>query len=59
MSEILDLLNCRVLTTSHRGEALLILEEPVSQVDRLLSNLVMPEIGGMELLRGLRNKISK
>ena len=54
MSEILDLLNYRVLAASNGREALTILEAPGTQVDLLLSDLVMPEMGGMELLRELK-----
>ena len=56
MTEILDLLNYHVLTAANGREALTILEQPENRVDLLLSDLVMPEMGGMELLRELKQR---
>jgi CheY-like chemotaxis protein len=56
MGELLDLLNYHVLTAANGREALAILEEGATQVDLILSDLVMPEMGGLELCRELRRK---
>lgn len=54
--ELLELSNYRVLTASNGREALLTLEQPRTQVDLVLSDLVMPEMGGLQLCRELRSK---
>ncbi len=53
--EILNYLNYRVLTASNGREALMILNEPSIYVDLVLSDLVMPEMGGLELCQILRH----
>jgi two-component system, cell cycle sensor histidine kinase and response regulator CckA len=54
MFEILSLLNYQVFTAANGHEALSILEQPDVNVDLIVSDLVMPEMGGLELCRKLR-----
>ncbi len=56
LSEILELSNYRVLTASNGLEALAILEKPDNQVSMILSDLVMPEMGGLDLSREIRRR---
>ncbi len=54
--EVLVFSNYRVLTASNGREALKMFEQPGNQVDLVLSDLDMPEMGGLELCRELRDK---
>nr|WP_281721075.1 response regulator [Nitrosomonas nitrosa] len=56
ISEILELSNYHVLTASNGCEALARLDSPAEQVDLILSDLIMPEMGGLELCRELKHK---
>ena len=54
--ELFQLLNYRVLAAPNGREALEILKKPASHVDLLLSDLMMPVMGGVELLREIRHR---
>jgi CheY-like chemotaxis protein len=45
-----------VLTASNGREALAIVEHSVSDVDLILSDLTMPDMGGLELSREIKRK---
>lgn len=49
----LTALRYRVLTASHGGEALVLLRQQADQVALVLSDVVMPELGGLGLLRAM------
>ncbi len=52
----LDLLNYQVLSAANGQEALRILEKYEDQVALILSDIVMPEMGGVALLRAINQK---
>jgi PAS domain S-box-containing protein len=51
--EILETLNYQVLTASNGQEALIIIEQRDGAIDLVLSDMVMPEMGGVELYQEL------
>ncbi len=54
--EILKSLDYRVLGAANGSKALEVLEQNVEEVDLVLSDLVMPEMGGKELLRRIQQQ---
>lgn len=56
--ELLELSGYHVLTATNGREALVLLEQSGVKVDLILSDLIMPEMGGIELCRNLREKES-
>jgi two-component system cell cycle sensor histidine kinase/response regulator CckA len=52
----LSLLNYQVVSTSHGKEAMAILDQQNVKIDLVLSDVVMPEMGGIALLRAIRKK---
>ena len=52
--EILKTLNYRTLEAVNGREALAILEQQAGEIDLVLSDLVMPEMGGQALLQAMR-----
>lgn len=56
ISEILGLSNYRVLTASNGREALEIMTSHKNHVDLMITDLLMPEVGGVELLREIRQR---
>jgi CheY-like chemotaxis protein len=54
--ESLETLNYRVLEAADGAEALALLEQHGDGVEMLLSDVVMPEMGGIPLLRALRER---
>jgi signal transduction histidine kinase/ActR/RegA family two-component response regulator len=54
--EILTSLDYRVLGASNGSEALAILDEDAREVDLVLSDLVMPEMGGKELMQTIQQQ---
>ncbi len=56
--DILELSNYHILTASNGREALTVIDQLETQVDLILTDLVMPEMGGLELCRELRRKNS-
>jgi len=52
--EMLEFLNYRVQEAANGHEALAILEEKLGAIDLVLSDLVMPEMGGQYLLQAMR-----
>lgn len=59
LMEGLSLLNYQVICTSDGLEALTFLHNHPDQVDLILSDVVMPEMGGIPLLRSLRQEGSE
>jgi two-component system cell cycle sensor histidine kinase/response regulator CckA len=55
LMEGLTLLNYRVICTSDGAEALAQLQQKPGSVDLVLSDVVMPEMGGIALLRAIRS----
>lgn len=55
-SDLLEALNYRVVAASNGREALALLESSAADVDLILSDLVMPEMGGIELCTELRKR---
>lgn len=56
LRDSLELLNYRVLTAANGQEALLILDRPDHRVALVLSDVVMPMMGGVALLRAVRQR---
>ncbi len=56
MRGILELLGYRVLTAAHGEEALEVHRGAEEQVDLVITDLVMPEVGGRQLIRELRQE---
>ena len=57
--ESLEVLNYRVMEAENGREALEILAQSLFQIDLIISDAVMPEMGGMALLRAVRqNNVS-
>jgi CheY-like chemotaxis protein len=54
--ETLELLNYDVLEATNGQEALLMLEQRGEEIALVLSDVVMPELGGIALLRALRER---
>jgi two-component system cell cycle sensor histidine kinase/response regulator CckA len=52
----LSLLNYRVISTSQGIEALTVIDQQNLKIDLVLSDVVMPEMGGIALLRAIRKK---
>jgi signal transduction histidine kinase len=55
-SDLLELMDYRVVAASNGREALTLLESSAKDVDLILSDLVMPEMGGIDLCTELRKK---
>jgi PAS domain S-box-containing protein len=53
---ILEMLNYTVVSASNGREALELLSQPDNQIALVLSDVVMPEMGGIQLLRTLRQR---
>ncbi|MBN1878205.1 MAG: PAS domain S-box protein [Anaerolineae bacterium] len=53
--ESLELLNYHILVAKHGKEALAILKERCDEIALVVSDVVMPEMGGVALLRTLQN----
>ena len=51
MEGTLDALNYQVITAEHGLDAITILEKDVDRIDLILSDMIMPKMGGAELLR--------
>ncbi len=56
LREILEMLNYRVLEAAHGREALAVFEQHADEIALLLSDLVMPEMGGIPLIYALRKR---
>ncbi|MBN1877999.1 MAG: PAS domain S-box protein [Anaerolineae bacterium] len=56
LTEILELLNYRALEAANGREALAVMETQGNQIALVLSDLVMPEMGGMALFHTLREQ---
>jgi CheY-like chemotaxis protein len=56
LADILELLNYRVLIAANGRDALDILEERAGEVSLVLSDLVMPEMGGQALFHAMRQR---
>jgi len=56
IEEIIQLLNYRVLTASNGVEGLAALDAPDAHVDLILTDLIMPEMGGVDMIRELRRR---
>jgi len=56
LREILEMLNYRVLEAAHGREALALFEQHADEIALLLSDLVMPEMGGIPLIYALRKQ---
>jgi signal transduction histidine kinase/FixJ family two-component response regulator len=56
LSDGLTLLNYRVLAMENGNEALELVSSQPSEVNLILSDVVMPELGGIELVRALRQR---
>lgn len=56
LRDSLELLNYRVLTASNGQEALLLLAKSNNQIALILSDVVMPTMGGIALLRAVRQR---
>lgn len=56
ISEVLEFSNYRVIVAPNGREALAILAQPETHVDLVLSDLIMPEMGGLEFCRELRRQ---
>ena len=54
--DILEFLNYQVRETSNGREALAVLEQQAGEIDLVLSDLVMPEMGGQALLQAMRER---
>ena len=52
----LELLNYRVVTAVHGGEALAVLDDQAHHVAVVLSDYVMPEVNGRELFFALKSR---
>jgi two-component system cell cycle sensor histidine kinase/response regulator CckA len=56
LADTLELLNYRVLEAANGREALDILEQRASEISLVLSDLVMPEMGGQALFHAMRQR---
>jgi PAS domain S-box-containing protein len=56
LRDSLELLNYRVLTASNGQEALMMLAKPDNQIALILSDVVMSAMGGIALLRAVRQR---
>jgi two-component system cell cycle sensor histidine kinase/response regulator CckA len=56
LAESLEMLNYGVLEAADGAEALALLEQRGHEIEMLLSDVVMPEMGGIALLRALRER---
>ncbi len=56
LADSLELLNYQVLVAANGYEALALLEQPGEHVSLVLSDLVMPDMGGIALLHALRER---
>jgi CheY-like chemotaxis protein len=56
LAESLEMLNYRVLEAADGVEALALLEQRGDEIEMVLSDVVMPEMGGIALLRILRER---
>jgi two-component system cell cycle sensor histidine kinase/response regulator CckA len=54
--DILELMNYQVWQAANGREALAVLQEKAEQIDLVLSDLVMPEMGGQALLDAMRER---
>ncbi|MBI3957601.1 MAG: response regulator, partial [Chloroflexi bacterium] len=54
LADILKALNYRVLEAANGREALALLEQQTGEIDLVLSDLVMPEMGGEALIQAMR-----
>lgn len=52
--EMLTMLGCRVITADNGKDALTILQTKQSAIDLVISDIVMPEMGGLELYQKLQ-----
>lgn len=56
LAAILEVLNYRTLQAASGSEALAVLEQHASEIALVLSDLVMPEMGGQALLHAMRQR---
>ncbi|MCB8947821.1 MAG: response regulator [Ardenticatenaceae bacterium] len=56
MTESLTLLNYRVLEAKNGRKALPLLEEHSNDIDLVISDIIMPEMGGIDLFHALRER---
>ncbi len=54
--EMLQMLGCRVLTADNGREGLAVFEAEQGKIDLVISDIVMPEMGGIELYQALQEK---
>lgn len=56
LSQSLESLNYRTVSASNGQQALRVIEQQMNQIDLILSDVVMPQMGGLELLRALQQR---
>ncbi len=56
LADALQMLGYRVLTAAHPDEGLAIGDEHAEQIDLVLTDVVMPDLGGPELVARLQEK---
>jgi len=56
MTENLNLLNYRVPEAKNGRHALPLLEEHCNKIDLVISDIIMPEMGGIDLFHALRER---